>query len=166
MVLTNDCHYLNKNDYEAHDILLCIQTGKLLHDPDRLHYGSNQLYFKSPEEMKELFPDIPEAYNNTLKIAEMIDLELHYDKFLLPNIETPPEFQSMSEYLKYLCYETANVKYPEMNESIKQRIDYELEVIDRMGFNGYFLIVKDIIDNARKQKVPVVRVAVQVPEVL
>ena len=155
MVLTNDCHYLNKNDYEAHDILLCIQTGKLLHDPDRLHYGSNQLYFKSPEEMKELFPDIPEAYNNTLKIAEMIDLELYYDKFLLPNIETPPEFQSMSEYLKYLCYETANVKYPEMNESIKQRIDYELEVIDRMGFNGYFLIVKDIIDNARKQKVPV-----------
>ena len=98
MVLTNDCHYLNKNDYEAHDILLCIQTGKLLHDPDRLHYGTNQLYFKSPEEMKELFPDVPEAYNNTLKIADMVDLKLHYDKFLLPNIETPPEFKTMGEY--------------------------------------------------------------------
>lgn len=69
------------NDYEAHDILLCIQTGKLLHDPDRLHYGSNQLYFKSLKEMKELFPDIPEAYNNTLKIAEMIDLNCNMTNF-------------------------------------------------------------------------------------
>ena len=155
MVLTNDCHYLHQSDYEAHDILLCIQTGKLLNDPGRLHYSTNQLYFKSPEEMKELFPEVPEAYANTLKIAEMIDLTLHYDKFLLPNIETPPEFKTMGEYLKHLCYEGAKIKYPEMNETIKQRIDYELEVIDRMGFSGYFLVVKDIIDNARKQNVPV-----------
>ena len=155
MVLTNDCHYLHQSDYEAHDILLCIQTGKLLNDPGRLHYSTNQLYFKSLEEMKELFPEVPEAYANTLKIAEMIDLTLHYDKFLLPNIETPPEFKTMGEYLKHLCYEGAKIKYPEMNETIKQRIDYELEVIDRMGFSGYFLVVKDIIDNARKQNVPV-----------
>lgn len=155
MVLTNDCHYLHQTDYEAHDILLCIQTGKQLNDPGRMHYGTNQLYFKSPEEMKELFPDVPEAYTNTLKIADMIDLELHYDKFLLPNIETPPEFNSMGEYLRHLCIENAKIKYPDLNETVKQRIDYELGVIDRMGFNGYFLIVKDIIDNARKQNVPV-----------
>ncbi len=155
MVLTNDCHYLHQNDYEAHDILLCIQTGKLLNDPDRMRYGTNQLYFKSPEEMREIFPEVPEAYTNTLKIADMIDLELHYDKFLLPNIETPPEFKSMGEYLKYLCYENAKSKYSEVNDTINRRIEYELEVIDRMGFNGYFLIVKDIVDNARKQNVPV-----------
>ncbi|OQC06432.1 MAG: DNA polymerase III subunit alpha [Candidatus Cloacimonetes bacterium ADurb.Bin089] len=155
MVLTNDCHYLHQNDYEAHDILLCIQTGKLLNDPERMRYGTNQLYFKSPEEMREIFPEVPEAYTNTLKIAEMIDLELHYDKFLLPNIETPPEFKSMNEYLRYLCYENAKNKYSEVNDTVNQRIEYELEVIDRMGFNGYFLIVKDIVDNARKQNVPV-----------
>ncbi|HPB18456.1 MAG TPA: DNA polymerase III subunit alpha [Candidatus Cloacimonas sp.] len=155
MVLTNDCHYLHQNDYEAHDILLCIQTGKLLNDPERMRYGTNQLYFKSPEEMREIFPEVPEAYTNTLKIAEMIDLELHYDKFLLPNIETPPEFKSMDEYLRYLCYENAKNKYSEVNDTVNQRIEYELEVIDRMGFNGYFLIVKDIVDNARKQNVPV-----------
>jgi len=155
MVLTNDCHYLHQNDYEAHDILLCIQTGKLLNDPERMRYGTNQLYFKSPEEMREIFPEVPEAYTNTLKIAEMIDLELHYDKFLLPNIETPPEFKSMGEYLRYLCYENAKNKYSEVNDTVNQRIEYELEVIDRMGFNGYFLIVKDIVDNARKQNVPV-----------
>jgi len=155
MVLTNDCHYLHQNDYEAHDILLCIQTGKLLNDPERMRYGTNQLYFKSPEEMREIFPEVPEAYTNTLKIAEMIDSELHYDKFLLPNIETPPEFKSMDEYLRYLCYENAKNKYSEVNDTVNQRIEYELEVIDRMGFNGYFLIVKDIVDNARKQNVPV-----------
>ncbi|MDY0151615.1 MAG: DNA polymerase III subunit alpha, partial [Candidatus Cloacimonas sp.] len=155
MVLTNDCHYLHQSDHEAHDILLCIQMGKLLNDPGRMRYNTNQLYFKSPEEMKQMFPDVPEAYSNTLKIAEMINLELHYDDFLLPEVETPAEFNSMGEYLRHLCLEAASAKYPKLEAVVTERIDYELGVIDRMGFNGYFLIVKDIIDNARKQNVPV-----------
>lgn len=155
MVLTNDCHYLHQSDHEAHDILLCIQTGKLLNDPGRMRYPTTQLYFKSPEEMQKIHPDVPEAYANTVKIAEMIDLELRYDKFLLPKVETPPEHQDMGEYLRFLCFEQAQIKYPDMSQEVVDRIEYELGVIKRMGFEGYFLVVKDIIDNARSQDVPV-----------
>ncbi len=155
MVLTNDCHYLHQSDNEAHDILLCIQTGKLLNDPSRMRYPTTQLYFKSPEEMKSLFPEVPEAYSNTLQIAERIELELRYDKFLLPKVETPPEFDTMGDYLRHLCFEQAQLKYAQVSDEVRSRIEYELGVIDRMGFNGYFLMVKDIIDNARKQGVPV-----------
>jgi len=155
LVLTNDCHYLHKEDNEAHDILLCIQTAKTFNDPDRMRYNTEQLYFKSPEEMKKLFPEEPEAYANTLKIADMIDLELKYDKFLLPEIETPPEFEDMGCYLRALCEEAAKEKYPEMTDEVRKRIDFELDVIHRMGFDGYYLVVKDLIDNARKQGVPV-----------
>ena len=155
LVVTNDCHYLHQSDSEAHDILLCIQMGKLLNDPTRMRYNTTQLYFKSPQEMANLFPDHPEAYANTLKIAEKIDLKLHYDTFLLPRIETPPEHKSMASYLRALCFENAAVKYGEMTDVIKDRIEYELGVINRMGFDGYFLVVKDLIDSARKQDVPV-----------
>ncbi len=155
LVLTNDCHYLRKEDNEAHDILLCIQTGKTFNDPGRMRYNTDQLYFKNPEEMKTLFPEEIEAYANTLRIADMIDLELKYDKFLLPEIETPPEFEDMGGYLRALCDAAAKVKYPELTEEVKNRIDFELDVIHRMGFDGYYLVVKDLIDNARKQGVPV-----------
>jgi DNA polymerase-3 subunit alpha len=155
MVLTNDCHYLHKEDSEAHDILLCIQTGKSLNDPNRMRYETNQLYFKSPEEMREIFPDEEEAYANTLKIADMIDLELRYDKFMLPKIDTPSEYKDMGEYLFALCEKGLKVKYPEPNQEAQERMNFELDVIHRMGFDGYFLVVKDLIDNARKQGVPV-----------
>ncbi|MDD3102613.1 MAG: DNA polymerase III subunit alpha [Candidatus Cloacimonetes bacterium] len=155
LVLTNDCHYLHQEDHEAHDILLCIQTGKLLNDPGRMRYNTTQLYFKTSEQMKEIFPEVPEAYENTLKIANSIDLELSYDEFLLPEVQTPPEFTDMGDYLKYLCYEAAQKKYPDLDETVQQRIEYELGVIKRMGFDGYFLVVKDIIDNARAQDVAV-----------
>ncbi|MDD3536613.1 MAG: DNA polymerase III subunit alpha, partial [Candidatus Cloacimonetes bacterium] len=155
LVLTNDCHYLHREDHEAHDILLCIQTGKLLDDAQRMRYNTTELYFKSPEEMAQLFPDQPEAFANTLAIAERIDLQLAYDDFLLPKMEIPPEYQDMGTYLKQLCYEAAETKYPGLPEEVKQRIDYELSVLKRMGFEGYFLVVKDIIDNARLQGVPV-----------
>lgn len=155
LVLTNDCHYLHQEDHEAHDILLCIQTGKLLNDPRRMRYDTTQLYFKTSQQMKEIFPEVPSAYENTLKIADSIDLELSYDEFLLPEVETPPEFSSMGDYLKHLCYEAGKKKYPDFNETVRQRIEYELGVINRMGFDGYFLVVKDIIDNARVQDVAV-----------
>ena len=155
LVLTNDCHYLHQEDHEAHDILLCIQTGKLINDPGRMRYNTTQLYFKTSEEMRNIFPEVPEAYENTLKIAESIDLELSYDEFLLPEVETPPEFSSMADYLKHLCYAAAQKKYPDFGDNVRERIEYELGVINRMGFDGYFLVVKDIIDNARKQDVAV-----------
>ena len=155
LVLTNDCHYLHKEDNEAHDILLCIQTGKTYNDPARMRYNTNQLYFKSPDEMQELFPDEAEAYANTLKIAEKVDLELRYDEFLLPRIDTPPEYPDMGSYLKALCEEAAKHKYPDMTQEVRDRIDFELDVIHRMGFDGYFLVVRDLIENSRKQDVPV-----------
>ncbi len=155
MVLTNDSHYLKKEDNESHDILLCIQTARALDDPDRMRYDTNQLYFKSPDEMRQIFPDIPAAYENTLNIAEQIDLELKYDKFLLPEIETPEGFDNTSHYLRHLCETQLPHRYPQQAELAQQRLDYELGVINKMGFDGYFLVVKDLIENARKQGVAV-----------
>jgi len=155
IVVTNDCHYLNQEDWEAHDVLLCIQTNKTFNEPDRMRYNTTQLYFKSPEEMRKVCPQYPEAYTNTLKIADKINFEMRYDNFLLPKIETPPQYHDMGEYIRAICFEEAKKKYPEVTEEISQRIDFELGVIERMGFVGYFLVVKDLIDNARKQGVPV-----------
>ena len=155
IVLTNDCHYLYAKDADAHDVLLCIQTGKSLSDSNRMKYNTNQLYFKPEEEMKKLFPEIPEAYENTLKIADQIDLQLDYNDFLLPKVEIPKGYSDMQEYLKFLCLESAKKKYPKITDEIKNRIEYELSVIHKMGFEGYFLVVKDLIDAARKMDIPV-----------
>ena len=155
LVVTNDCHYINRKDAEAHDVLLCIQTGKSLSDSNRMKYNTNQLYFKSEEEMRELFPEQQEAYDNTLKIADQIDLKLDYNDFLFPKIDIPEDYTSSKEYLKVLCYEAAKTRYLEITDEIKQRIDYELSVINKMGYNEYFLIVKDFCDAARDMDVPV-----------
>ncbi|MCF7794088.1 MAG: DNA polymerase III subunit alpha [Candidatus Cloacimonetes bacterium] len=155
LVVTNDCHYLKKEDSEAHDVLLCIQTGKTFADTNRMKYNTNQLYFKTEEEMRQLFPDIPEAYDNTVKIADQINCELDYNDFLFPRIEHPPEFKNHTEYIRHLCYDAATRKYPEVTDELKERIDYELSVIRKMGYEEYFLIVKDFIDAARKMDVPV-----------
>jgi DNA polymerase-3 subunit alpha len=120
-----------------------------------MRYNTNQLYFRSPQDMQKLFPECPDAYENTQLIADRIDLELKYNDFLLPVIETPPEYPTMGEYLKALCYQGAEKKYPELTTEIKERIDFELDVIHRMGFDGYFLVVKDFIDNSRMQGVSV-----------
>lgn len=155
LVLTNDCHYIQQSDSEAHDILLCIQRSKSLNDPNRMRYETNQLYFRSPEEMKLIYPEVPEAYHNTMEIAERIDLKLVYDNFLLPEIETPAPYKDMGEYLKALCVEGIKTKYAESTPEIISRLEYELDVVGKTGFNGYFLVVKDLIDNARLQNVPV-----------
>ena len=155
LVVTNDCHYINRKDAEAHDVLLCIQTGKSLSDSNRMKYNTTQLYFKSEEEMRELFPQQQEAYDNTLKIADQIDLKLDYNDFLFPKIDIPEGYTSSKEYLKYLCYEAVKTKYPEITDEVNQRIDYELSVINKMGYNEYFLIVKDFCDAARNMDVPV-----------
>ena len=155
LVVTNDCHYINKKDAEAHDVLLCIQTGKSLSDSNRMKYNTNQLYFKSEEEMRQLFPEQSEAYDNTVKIADQIDLKLDYNDFLFPKIAIPEGYANSKEYLKYLCYEAAKNRYPELTDEVKKRIEYELSVINKMGYNEYFLIVKDFCDAARDMDVPV-----------
>ncbi|HOE90781.1 MAG TPA: DNA polymerase III subunit alpha [Candidatus Cloacimonadota bacterium] len=154
LVVTNDCHYLLKEHAPAHDILLCIQMNKSFDDPNRMKY-SPHLYFKTEKEMRSLFPNHQQAYDNTIEISEKIDFDLKYDKFLLPKIDIPKDFATDSDYLKKLCYEAVPTRYPELTDEIKERIDYEHSVITKMGFASYFLVVKDFIDAARLRDVPV-----------
>ncbi|MDP8209352.1 MAG: DNA polymerase III subunit alpha [Candidatus Stygibacter australis] len=156
MVVTNDCHYLHKEDREAHDILLCIQTGKKETDINRMRYSTDQLYFKNEEEMRLLFPELGQAYDNTVKIAEKVDLKLDYDQFLFPKMPLPPDYKDDSEgYLKSLCYDAIPRRYEEITPEIQKRLDYELQIINKMGFNDYFLIVRDFINVARAENIPV-----------
>ncbi len=155
MVVTNDCHYLKKEDAEAHDVLLCIQTGKSLGDPNRMRYETTQLYFKTEEEMRALFPDVPEAYDNTVKIAETIEFDLPYKDFLFPKIDIPAPYEESYDYFRALVYKGAETRYPELTDEIKERIEFEIDVIHRMGYVDYFLIVKDFIDAARSRDIPV-----------
>ncbi|HNX01200.1 MAG TPA: DNA polymerase III subunit alpha [Candidatus Cloacimonadota bacterium] len=155
LVVTNDCHYLKEEDAESHDILLCIQTGKTLSEANRLQYETNQLYFKNEEQMRLLFPDLSDAYENTQKIADQIDLKLEYNEFLLPRFDLPEGETNYTSYLSQLCYEAIPHKYGEITDAIRERIEYELGVIKGTGFEKYFLVVKDFIDAARAMGVPV-----------
>jgi len=155
LVCTNDNHYLKKSDAVAHDILLCIQTGKLLKDENRMRFNTDQVYFKSEQEMRELFKDIPEAVENTNKIAEKCNLKLHYDKFLPPKVSIPSQYKDMDEYLSNIVFESVEKKYDSITDEIKQRINYELQVIKDTGFAGYFLVTRDIVSSARKMGVMV-----------
>ncbi len=157
VIATNDNHYLKKGDHEAHDILLCLQTGKDRDDPNRMRYGTEDLYLKSPDEMYQLFKDKSEVLENTLEIAEKIDLEIDFNKRYLPEFQIPESEGKIDadEYLRRLTLRGAEKNYPEMTDEIRQRIDYELNVIKEMGFAGYFLIVQDFIEAARKRDIPV-----------
>jgi DNA polymerase-3 subunit alpha len=155
LVATNDCHYLKKEDSRAHDILLCIQTGKTINARERLRFETDQLYFKSPEEMKESFSEIPEAVLNTRKIAERCNLEFQLDRFLLPRFEVESG-DTPEDYLKRLSGEGLQRKLgSEPPESYIKRLDYELKTIEKMGFASYFLIVWDFINFARNRGIPV-----------
>ncbi len=155
LIATNDCHYLKKDDAYSHEILLCIQTGKTFDDTNRMKFHSDQFYFKSPEEMKALFPDNPEAFLNTCKILDMIDLKLTLGGVILPHFEVEKNY-TLDSYLKHLVYLGAEKRYPDgIPEVVKERIEYELAVITGMNFSGYFLIVWDFIEYARKMNIPV-----------
>ncbi|MCX7725388.1 MAG: DNA polymerase III subunit alpha [Chitinispirillaceae bacterium] len=153
-IVTNDAHYLNKEDAPSHEILLCIQTQTTLSDPDRYRFSSDEVYFKSPEEMAKLFPEIPEAISNTLTIAERCNV-LIKRKPQLPVAPVPTGFSGPEEYLKYLAYEGLKTHYKEITGEIEERLKYELEVICSMGFAGYFLIVRDFIEAAKRMDVMV-----------
>jgi DNA polymerase-3 subunit alpha len=155
LVATNDCHYLHREDHAAHEALLCIQTGKVLDDEDRFRYATDQIYVKSAEEMKELFGDVPEAIENTLKIAEQCNVEIELGKLQLPKFDLPSNFDSLEDYLRHLCLEGVKRLYSDPGDKVFERLDYELDVIKKMDYSGYFLIVKDFIDYARSQDIPV-----------
>ena len=154
LVATNDIHYTYAEDARAHDILLCIQTGKKLADEDRMRYEGGQYYIKSEEEMKKLFPYALQALENTQKIADRCDVEIEFGVTKLPKYDVPDGLSSW-EYLNKLCYEGLERRYPNPSQDLKDRLDYELSVIHKMGYVDYFLIVWDFIHYARSQKIMV-----------
>ncbi len=154
LVATNDVHYTRAEDAQAHDILLCIQTGKVVTDENRMRYDGGQYYIKSEQEMKELFPYALEALENTQKIAERCNVEIEFGVTKLPHFEVPKGYDSWS-YLNKLCIEGLNKRYPEDDGTLKERLDYELGTIRKMGYVDYFLIVWDFIKYARENGIPV-----------
>ncbi len=155
LVATNDCHYLEQKHAKAHDALLCIQTGKVLSDQDRMRYNTDQIYFKSPDEMKKLFGDTPEAIDNTLAIAEMCHLEFEPHKFYLPDFPIPDTFKTKDEYLAHMARKGFATRYPRSTPELETRLNYELSVIASMGFAGYFLVVADLVHYAKNNGVSV-----------
>ncbi len=155
VVATNDCHYLAREDSEAHEVLLCIQTGKTMLDPDRFRFATDQLYLKSPEEMESLFAEVPEALRNTLLVAERCELTLDTERVQLPAFPIPPEFESEEGYLRRLASEGLARRYHEMTPDMTERLRYELDTICQVGYARYFLIVRDFTDYARRNTVGV-----------
>lgn len=165
VVATNDCHYPRKEDAYAHEVLLCIQTHKTMNDKDRMKLGSDEFYFKSPAEMKELFYDIPEAITNTIAIAERCNLDLQLGQFRFPKFDVP-KGETLDGLLEKKAREgfvrrmeqirRRNPKMTEKDEEVyRSRFEFELEIIRKMGFAGYFLIVSDFINWAKNNDIPV-----------
>lgn len=154
LTATNDVHYTYEKDAEAHDILLCLQTGKKLSDENRMRYEGGQYYVKSEEEMKKLFPYAPEAVENTQKIADRCHVEIEFGVTKLPDFPVPEGFTTY-EYLRKLCYDGLKERYAEITEELTKRLEYELGVIKNMGYVEYFLIVWDYIRFARENGIMV-----------
>ena len=152
LIATNDSHYLNYDDNEAHEVLLAVQTGKDLDDKERLSMTKVDLSFKSQEEMYEAFKDTPEVFENSLKIAERCNLNIEFGKIILPRFPLPEGKSSIDE-LTNLCHQGMNERYPDVSDKIKERMKYELSVIEKMGFADYFLIVSDFVNWAKKNGV-------------
>ncbi|HPW87232.1 MAG TPA: DNA polymerase III subunit alpha, partial [Chitinophagales bacterium] len=150
VIATNDSHYVDQKDSEAHDILLCLQTGRDFVDPDRFRFPNDKFFFKTQYEMKDLFKDVPFAIENTLEIAEKVQaLNLSRD-ILLPAFQLPPGFSNQDEYLRFLTFEGARKRWGEILPlDVIERLDFELKTIQHMGFPGYFLIVQDFINEGR-----------------
>ncbi len=152
MVAANDVHYVNQEDSSAHDLLLCIKSNSSVHDDKRFKMAGDFFYLKSPQEMAELYQDIPQAIENTEHIAEMCNLKLDFGRLHLPEIELP-EGKTANEFLAGLCYEGLPRYYPNPSTEIRQRLDYELDVICRTQFANYFLVVWDIISYAKEHNI-------------
>jgi len=153
LVLTNDLHYVSANDAISQDILLCIQTGKQFDEPKRMKFDSQEYYLKSPAEMARLFPDLPESLKNTIRIAEQCEVKLEFGQASLPNYPIPPEFKTQDEYLYYLCLQGVRERFGEMSELVRQRLDYEFNIIVQKGVVQYFLIEWDFVNYARTHNI-------------
>ncbi|WP_461899891.1 DNA polymerase III subunit alpha [Roseburia intestinalis] len=154
LVATNDVHYTYAEDAEPHDILLCLQTGKKLSDENRMRYEGGQYFVKSEEEMRALFPYAAQAIENTQKIADRCNVEIEFGVTKLPHFEVPEGYDSWT-YLNKLCHEGLVRRYPDKHEELLPKLDYELSVIQKMGYVDYFLIVWDFINYARTHGIPV-----------
>ena len=156
LVATNDAHYLKKEDSYFHEVLLCIQTGKRMSDEDRMRFETEEFYIKSPEEMSEYFSEFPDAIENTVKIAEKCNYDFEFGVTKLPNYDVPEEFETHADYFKDLCYKGIKNRYGETPEKeIMDRLEYEISVIEKMGYVDYFLIVWDYINYAKSVGIPV-----------
>ena len=156
LVATNDAHYLKREDAYNHEVLLCIQTGKKMSDEDRMKFETDELYVKSPEEMSDYFKNVPEAIENTVKIAEKCNVEFEFGHTILPNYDVPEEFETHYDYLKKLCDDGIKNRYGENpTKEILERAEFEMNVINQMGYVDYFLIVWDYIHYAKTHNIPV-----------
>lgn len=155
LVATNDCHYVSRADSEFHDILLCIQMGKTIADPARMRFNSDDYYVKSPAEMAELFKDYPEAIANTEKIAARCQVDFEFGHIQLPYYPIPSQYADDEAYLRALCEQALPDRYPKSSEAVIKRLDYELSIIHRMGYDSYFLIVWDFINYSRQHGIGV-----------
>lgn len=155
LVVTNDCHYIEKEDSAMHHVLICIQTGRTVEDEDTLEFGSEEFYVKSEAEMRALFPELPEAADNTAKIAERCRVEIEFGKTKLPRFD-PPDGSDSESFFKSLCFEGLKKRYGEQPEqSLLDRLSYEISVISQMGYVNYYLIVWDFIRYAKSVGIPV-----------
>lgn len=157
LVVTNDSHYMRKEHHNAHDALICIGSGKQISDTNRIQYATPEFYFKAQDEMFNLFPDDRKALERTAEIAEMCDVNIEMGKHLLPEFPIPDgeETSDADEYLSKLTERGVRQRYNQITEEIRNRMEYELNVIRNMGFAGYFLIVRDFVDYARQEDIPV-----------
>lgn len=154
LVVTNDVHYVKREESRAHDVLLCIQTGKVINEPKRLRFQGEEFYLKSPEEMEALFPDFPEAIQNTEEIASRCDVEVDFNRVYLPRY-TPPDGYDLDSYLEKLARDGLKERYGEVTEEISERLTEELDVIKKLKFSGYFLIVWDFVKYAEEKAIKV-----------
>jgi DNA polymerase-3 subunit alpha len=150
LIVANDAHYLDKEDAASHEVLLALQTGTTLSDPNRFRFSTDAMYLKSPQEMHALFPDLPEAFANTIQIAERCNVQVH-EKPQLPVPAVPTGFDGPKEYLRELAHAGLKKLYPNSSPELEERLEFELKVICEMGFAGYFLIVRDFVYEADRQ---------------
>lgn len=149
LVATNDLHYVEKEDARTQDILLCMQTRSTVQTTDRYRFPSEEFYMKSPDEMRKLFSYAEKACDNTLKIAERCNVELEFGHYHIPAFDVPAPFKNADEYFRHLCYEGFRARYPEADQELRDRLEYEISTIEQMGFVEYFLIVWDYVNFAK-----------------
>ena len=154
LVVTNDAHYLRREDAKMQDVLLCIQTGKTVDDPNRMKFQTEEFYLKSEQELRQLFPNCEEAFENTQKIADMCNLEFVFNEYHLPSFPVPAGYTN-EEYFRKLCMDGFHERYPDAPQEYMDRLEYEISVISRMGYINYYLIVWDFIRFAKESGIPV-----------